>query len=202
MGQRNFTFFVVMIALFIYTLVPFPVAALDSRQEFLGSWLGRATPVDPRCEPGTEGCVIPKEIVMLFTVYADGTFVGIDSQTFGGGLHTTAHGEWILTGSKSFEATFTFLQSDNGNFVGAFRNRMRAESVDHHSLEGQINAWFFPFTDENGLVILDPETGNFVPDPFQSLGEFITDSSQCRAEAGCFGIFRFLVRRVTPELDR
>lgn len=167
------------------------------KSKVVGSWFGRAVPMDPWCEIGSAGCPVPPEITMLPTFFADGNFIGIDSQTFGGGAHTTAHGQWVRIGSKTIEANFVFLQSDaTDTFVGGFRMRMWAESTGQHTLHGYINAWFFPFTDENGRVVVDPETGFPVPDPLQPLGDFIFDPAQCDPSLGCFGVFEFTVRRV------
>ncbi len=57
---------------------------------------------------------------MLPTFYADRNFVGIDSQTFGGGAHTTAHGEWTFKGPGGVKANFVFLQS--GDFPSGPRS--------------------------------------------------------------------------------
>jgi hypothetical protein len=173
-----------------------PPIAFDA----VGSWFGRAVPVNPFCAPGSQDCPVPKEIVMLPTFYADGNFVGIDSQTFGGGAHTTAHGEWKLSGPDTVAANFVFLQSGAGNvFVGGFRMRLHGEMVSSNLMTGKINAFFFPFTDENGEVVLDPETGYPSPDPLTPLGEFIEDPAACNPADGCLGFFEFTLRRIGPE---
>ncbi len=163
----------------------------------IGSWFGRAVPISPFCEPRTAGCPVPHEIVMLPTFFADGNFVGIDSQTFGGGLHTTAHGEWTFNGFQGVAANFVFLQSGPGDvFIGGFRMRLQGQLVTPDLMSGKINAWFFPFTDETGAVVLDPATGDPVPDPLQDIGDFIDDPAQCNPAAGCVGVFDFQIRRV------
>jgi hypothetical protein len=166
----------------------------------VGSWFGRAVPMSPFCEPGSPGCPVPREIVMLPTFFADGNFVGIDSQTFGGGAHTTAHGEWKLTGPETVAANFVFLQSGPGNvFVGGFRMRLHGEMASPNLMIGKINAFFFPFTDETGKVVLDPETGYPVPDPLAPVGDFVDDPADCNPAAGCLSVFEFSIRRVGPE---
>src|ERR1035438_5789804 len=79
----------------------------------VGSWLGRAIPIASTtlCPVGSANCPIPKEIIMLFTINADGTFVAIDSNIFAGGNHTTAHGQWVPRGYGVVHATFSLLQS-------------------------------------------------------------------------------------------
>jgi len=165
----------------------------------IGSWFGRAVPFNPPCEPGTQGCPLPKEIVMLPTFFADGNFIGIDSQTFGGGSHTTAHGQWKLVGRNDVWAEFVFLQSAADTFIGGFRMRMKARPTGPNTMVGKINAYFFPFTDASGEVIIDPETGYPNPDPLQPLGDFAEDFSGCDPAAGCVGVFEFTIRRVKPQ---
>jgi hypothetical protein len=164
----------------------------------VGSWFGRAVPISPFCEPGSAGCPIPAEIVMLPTFMADGNFIGIDSQTFGGGAHTTAHGQWELINRHAIRANWVFLQSGPGDvFIGGFRMRLQGEMVNPNAMIGKINAFFFPFTDANGAVILDPETGFPDPDPLTPLGDFIEDPADCTT--GCLAVFEFLIRRVGPQ---
>ncbi len=168
----------------------------------VGSFVGRAVVHEPWCVPGTPQCPIPYEIFMLPTFFSDGNFMGIDSNVFLGD-HTEAHGQWIRTGQSTVEANWLFLQSDeSGRFAGSFRLRLQAESLDQDNMRGYINAYFIPFTDENGAVIVDPESGFPVPDPLAPVGDFMTDGSECApALNGCFGVFTFDVRRikVTPD---
>ncbi len=207
----------ITIATLLLTLVGMPVAiagqvSADTQMSSIraevirgdhrsvGSWFGRATPNNPPCEPGTPDCPAPKEIVMLLTFFADGTFVAIDSQTFGGGAHTTAHGQWRPNGNGTIEADWIFLQSDENNtFVGGFRMRMNAELRGNSVMVGYVNAWFMPFTDENGEVILDPVTGLPSPDPLNPVGPFLTDGNDCNPQLGCFGVFEFLIRRIAVQ---
>lgn len=171
--------------------------------DVIGSWFGRAVPVSPFCEPRTEGCPVPHELVMLPTFFADGNFIGIDSQTFGGGAHTTAHGSWTFRNFQGIAANWIFLQSGPGDvFIGGFRMRMHADVVTPDLITGKINAWFFPFTDVSdgiGSVILDPVTGNPDPDPLQDIGPFIDDPADCNPAFGCVGVFEFQMRRIGPR---
>jgi hypothetical protein len=172
-----------------------PPIAWDS----VGSWFGRAVPIAPFCEPRTPNCPVPHEIVMLPTFFADGNFIGIDSQTFGGGAHTTAHGAWTFRSFQGISANFAFLQSGPGDlFVGGFRMRLQGDLVTPDLMVGRINAWFFPFTDETGAVVLDPDTGHPIPDPLQDLGPFIDDPADCNPLFGCVGVFEFQMRRIGP----
>ena len=168
----------------------------------VGSFFGRAVVIDPWCTIGEPECPVPFEIVMLPTFFGDGNFMGIDSNVFLGD-HTEAHGEWVRTGPRTVEANWLFLQSDEeGRFAGAFHMRLQAESLDRDNMHGYINAYFVPFTDENGNVIVDPETGFPVPDPLEPVGDFITDGTKCAPQLnGCFGVFGFDVRRIKVTLD-
>jgi hypothetical protein len=167
-----------------------PPIALDAT----GSWFGRAVPVDPFCPPGAPGCPVPREIVMLPTFFADGTFIGIDSNVFLEGDHTTAHGQWEATSVDTLGAQFLFLQEGaNGVFAGAFRLTLDGEMVTPNLMTGFIVGYFFPFTDPTGAVVIDPETGFPVPDPLGPLPE------ECLPGLGCLGRFDFVLRRIPPS---
>ncbi|MCU1329642.1 MAG: hypothetical protein JWN34_5012 [Bryobacterales bacterium] len=78
-----------------------PLGRVNQYSRFAaGSWFGRAIPVPGGtiCPPGTPGCAVPAEIIMAFTLHADGTFIGIDSSIFPEGSHSTAHGQWAPSG--------------------------------------------------------------------------------------------------------
>jgi len=167
----------------------------------VGSWFGRAVPIDPFCEPGTEGCIVPPEVIMTPTFFADGVFMGSDHLTFGA-PRTPGHGTWVRAGRNMAEATMVILQGDPENrFIGAFRVRFLAMVTGRDRLEGYVNVHFFPFVDENGLAIIDPETGHPVPDPLTPLGPFITDPALCSPVDGCLALLQFDLRRVTPRVD-
>lgn len=79
---------------------------------------------------------------MVFTVNRDGTFIGIDSNIFAGGNHTTAHGQWVRKGPRSIKAEFTLLQSaPTGLFIGGFKNLFNATLVDLNEMRGGIDAF-------------------------------------------------------------
>ena len=139
---------------------------------------------------------------MTPTFYADGIMIGSDSLAFGS-PHTTAHGDWRLTGPGTLEATLVWLQGDPvAGFIGGFRTRYVGERVGPNRIEGYVNVFFFPFVDENGAAILDPATGFPIPDPLTPLGDFIVDSAECNpAVNGCIAVLEFVVRRVTTRLD-
>lgn len=157
----------------------------------IGSWFGRAIPKDTICPAGAPGCPVPPEIVMIFTVNADGTFIGIDSNIFAGGNHTTAHGQWEQKGSKSIKAEFTLLQSaPNGLFIGGFKNLFSATLVNRDEMTGQIDARLYNYTSATGAAIVD---GDGFPTPSP-----LAPAAECDTTPGCthLGTFSFIVRRV------
>src|SRR5262249_59355387 len=85
-----------------------PLAATQDEgvnfHDAIGSWFGRAIPQNTICPAGSPGCPVPPEIVMIFTVNADGTFIGIDSNIFAGGNHTTAHDHGDRKGTERITA--------------------------------------------------------------------------------------------------
>ncbi|MBK9169865.1 MAG: hypothetical protein IPM24_20725 [Bryobacterales bacterium] len=163
----------------------------------VGSWFGRATPFNPPCEPGTAGCPIPAEIVMLPTFYADGNFIGIDSNVFVG-YHSTAHGNWVNGDSDTIEANFVWLQSGETitSFVGAFRVRLVGKMVetDRNQMTGFIQAYFFPFVDPATQRVVLDNNDRPVPDP---LGQALPDG--CTPQQGCLGTFNFTLRRIAVD---
>lgn len=157
----------------------------------IGSWFGRAVPKDTICPPGAPGCPVPPEIVMIFTVNADGTFIGIDSNIFAGGNHTTAHGQWDRKGPRSIKAEFTLLQSSPaGIFIGGFKNLFNATVVTRDEMHGTIDAHLYNYTDAAGHAIVDAD-GFPTPSPLEP-------ASECSSTPGCthLGTFSFIVRRV------
>jgi hypothetical protein len=158
----------------------------------VGSWFGRAVPVpgETICPPGVPGCPVPSEIVMIFTVNADGNFIGIDSNIFAGGDHTTAHGQWVRDGHLGIKAEFTLLQSSpDGVFIGGFKNLFNATLIHRDEMRGSIDARLYNYTDPTGAAIVDAE-GFPTPSP-------LAPASECATTAGCthLGKFSFLVRR-------
>jgi hypothetical protein len=133
---------------------------------------------------------------MVFTVHADGTFIGIDSNIFSGGTHTTAHGQWYFSAPTTIKAAFTFLQSGpNGVFLGGFKNLFEATLTDPDRMEGKIDAYLYAYTDEKGAVIVDGE-GFPRPSP-------LAPPEACVPFSGCTGLgqFSFKVRRVAPVVQ-
>jgi hypothetical protein len=159
----------------------------------IGSWFGRAVPVpgETICPPGAPGCPVPPEIVMIFTVHRDGTFIGIDSNIFAGGNHTTAHGEWVRAGNRRIRAEFTLLQSSpDGVFIGGFKNLFTARLVSRDEMQGSIDARLYSYTDPTGATIVDAD-GFPTPSP-------LAPAAECDTTPGCthLGAFSFVVRRV------
>jgi hypothetical protein len=186
----------VFIACAVAVLAPTPIAArgADDGVNFhdaIGSWFGRAIPQNTICPPGAPGCPVPPEIVMIFTVNADGTFIGIDSNIFAGGNHTTAHGQWERKNEQSIKAEFTLLQSSPaGIFIGGFKNLFSATLTNRDEMRGMIDAHLYNYTNAAGHAIVDAD-GFPTPSPLEP-------ASECAATPGCthLGTFSFLVRRV------
>jgi hypothetical protein len=174
---------------------PWPLSYNDAA----GSWFGRAVPkpgatiCDPFTAPAGQ-CPVPKEIVMVFTLNEDRTFIGIDSNIFSGASHSTAHGQWKPVYPASVNATFTLLQSgSNGLFIGGFKNLFQASLTDHDRMEGTIDAYLYFYTDpDTGAVVVDSD-GLPTPSPLSPV-------AQC-APPGCLhmGVFTFKARRVTDQ---
>ncbi len=128
---------------------------------------------------------------MIFTVNADGTFIGIDSSIFAGGNHSTAHGQWKARGRRTIKAEFTLLQSSPlGVFIGGYKNLFHATLVNRDEMRGGIDARLYSYTDATGATIVDGE-GFPSPSP-------LAPASACATTAGCthLGEFSFIVRRV------
>lgn len=170
-----------------------PSLQAQDYRDAIGSWFGRAVPVPGQtvCPAGAPGCPVPKEIVMVFTVHADGTFIGIDSNIFAGGSHSTAHGQWAQSGSNSIHAAFTLLQSSpTGVFIGGFKNLFDARVTGKDEMEGGINAFLYNYTDATGASIVDSD-GFPTPSPLGA-------PTSCVTTPGCtyLGAFSFKVRRM------
>ena len=176
---------------------PYPVSYYDA----VGSWFGRAVPKTGAtiCPAGTEGCPVPREIIMVFTLNGDGNFIGIDSNIFAGGTHSTAHGQWKASWPATVNATFTLLQSSPATssvpsvFIGGFTNLFSAGMVDHDTMQGQIDAYLYYYTDpKTGAAIVDVD-GLPTPSP-------LSPPAQC-SPPGCIhmGVFTFKARRVAVQ---
>ena len=178
-----------------------PQPGLESLQQpgsklAVGSWFGRAIPTPGKtvCPPGSAGCAVPTEIIMAFTIMGDGNFIGIDSNIFKGGTHTTAHGQWVSRGYGVVHATFTLLQETGNVFIGGFKNMFDATLSDANNMTGTIQAYLYLYTDANGNAVVDPATGLPTPNP-------LNPPSLCATTAGCvpLGQFTFIAQRVQVE---
>ncbi len=156
----------------------------------IGTWFGRAVPVNPFCKPGTQGCPIPPEVVMTPVFSPDGSFIGNDSLTFYA-PHTTAHGQWVSRGWGQAEVHYLFLTSDPSGLTGALRFRFIVEDVRLGVATGTTTAYFYPFVDENGQVILDEE-GFPTPSPVEG----VLPEECLPGVNGCLATFRFKIRRI------
>jgi hypothetical protein len=166
----------------------------------VGSWFGRAAAIPGQtiCVPGSTGCAAPPEIIMVFTVNADGTFIGIDSNIFQGGTNSTAHGQWQANGVDGIKATFTLLQSSPATptapavFIGGFKNLFEAKVTAWDKMEGQIHAYLYSYTNSSGAAILD-SNGFPTPNP-------LSPPSACTPPSCIFlGSYSFKVQRVSVE---
>ncbi len=166
----------------------------------VGSWMGRAVPVagTTACPVGAAGCPIPKEIIMLFTIHADGTMVAIDSNIFAGAGHTTAHGQWVSRSYGAVHATFTLLQSGpNGVFIGGFKNLFDGQTSDYNNMTGTVHAFLYSYTNPaTGAVNVGPD-GLPTPNP-------LTNPGQCAATqpaGACAHLadFSFVAQRIQVE---
>jgi hypothetical protein len=165
----------------------------------VGSWLGRAVPVagTTLCPVGSAGCPIPKEIIMLFTINADGTMVAIDSNIFAGGNHTTAHGQWVSRSYGTVHATFSLLQSGaTGIFIGGFKNLFDGTLSDANNMTGTVHAFLYSYTTATGAVIVGPD-GLPSPNP-------LTNPAQCATTTpagACAHLadFSFIAQRIQVE---
>ena len=131
---------------------------------------------------------------MLFRSHGDGTFIGIDSNIFQGGSHSTAHGQWTYEPNGKMQATFTLLQSSpTGVFLGGFKNLFSATMVNPDRLEGEINAFLYLYTDQNGRAVVDSD-GLPTPSP-------LADPALCNPNQGCIplGTFTFKAKRVNVQ---
>jgi hypothetical protein len=165
-----------------------------TNRDAIGSWFGRAVPVPGKtiCQPGSPGCTVPPEVLMVFTIHADGTMVAMDSNFFAAS-HTTAHGQWYFTGPTKIRAAFSFMQSGaDGKFMGSFTNQFEATVVDPDRMEGVIDAYLYAYVGRNGLATVDAD-GFPTPNP-------LSPSQACATTPGCvaLGQFSFKIRRIAP----
>lgn len=179
----------------LFAQAPLRSFEIPGSQLAVGCWFGRAIPIPGQvvCVPGSAGCAVPNEIIMVFTINADGTFIGIDSNIFKGGTHSTAHGQWVSRSYGTVNATFTLLQEGpNGIFIGGFKNLFEATLSDENNMTGQIHAYLYSYTDANGNAIVG---ANGLPTPSP-----LTPPSAC-TPPGCvfLGSFSFIAQRVNVE---
>lgn len=170
---------------------------------WVGSWLGFA---EQLCATGDSTC--PEvSLFMTPTLIADGNFYGDDSLVLGGppfGPHTTAHGQWIATGPRSFIADYVFMLAGTAaTNITALRFRWQASMVSPTEMEGYVNIYFGP---EMPLSWTNLATSQFptLPSALQYFltpqPNFYTDPSNCSGGPanGCPYIFKFNIGRVAP----
>jgi len=156
----------------------------------VGSWWGRAIPSNTICTKAQDPtCPVPSEIIMVFTFHEDRTFIGIDSNIFSGGSHSTAHGVWEARPNGGLDARFTLLQSaPNGVFLGGFTNIFRATLTDDDTLDGTIDAYLYLYTRADGSAVVGAD-GLPTPSPL--------DAPTCAAPTcQALGQFSFKAKRV------
>jgi hypothetical protein len=172
---------------------PIRPQAVTPSTRAVGSWFGRAIPSDTVCTKAQDPtCPVPNEIIMVFTIHDDRTFIGIDSNIFSGGTHTTAHGQWGLDGPSGITARFTLLQSSpTGVFLGGFTNVFKGTMTGDDSMEGTIDARLYLYTNADGSAIVGSD-GLPTPSPL--------DAPTC-APPSCqhLGVFSFKAKRVKAQ---
>jgi len=166
----------------------------------VGSWLGRAVPIPGTtvCPVGSAGCAIPKEIIMLFTINADGTMIAIDSNIFAGAAHSTAHGQWVSYSYGTVHATFTLLQSaPNGVFIGGFKNLFDGTLSGHSDMTGTVHAYLYSYTNPaTGAVIVG---GDGLPNPNPLTNPALCASTQPAGSCAHLADFSFIAQRIAVE---
>ena len=166
------------------------LAQLEPSIRAVGSWWGRAIPSKTVCTKAQDPtCPVPSEIIMVFTIHEDHTFIGIDSNIFSGGSHSTAHGTWATFPTDQIKARFTLLQSaPNGVFIGGFTNLFAATLTDDDNMVGTIDAYLYLYTNPDGSSVIGAD-GLPTPSPL--------DAPKCAAPTcQALGIFSFKAKRV------
>jgi hypothetical protein len=156
------------------------------------------------------------EVTMIPTLLADGTVLADDFAAILDG-HTTAHGKWAFQGKVSidgnkvdrYQATFIWFQGREtalpppAFFAGSVRPRFVTffDKSNPDSMVGFIQPYFYAYTDQNGIVNLQPGTPFPTPDPVAPL------PTQCIPPTGppdfsepvCLGTLQFTIRRIIAE---
>ena len=176
------------------TATPIVPQATPPAARAVGSWWGRAIPSNTVCTKAQDPtCPVPNEIVMVFTIFSDRTFIGIDSNIFSGSTHSTAHGAWTPLPDGSLIARFTLLQSaPTGVMLGGFTNIFKANLSDDDNMTGTIDAFLYLYANADGSSIVGAD-GLPTPNP---LGAPTCVAPTCQA----LGQFTFKAQRVASPV--
>jgi len=174
------------------------------------------------CKVNTPSGVCPTsqfpvpEVTMIPTINGDGTVTAYD---FAEMLdhHTIAQGKWEFQGPAQidpngkaldrYQASFIWFQTRPpvGGPVSIYAGVMRPRFVtffdddNPNVMRGFIQPYFFPFTDNNGFVILNPGTPFPQLDPIKPLPTVCDPTAApSPTEPHCFGTLHFVIRR-TPS---
>lgn len=118
----------------------------------IGSWFGQALPVDPKTAPFPAVWMMP-------TMFSDGNVIASDSHELNS-PHTTAHGNWSMTGPNSMHATFLWINFGplgtpdgyGGGFRVSFDGVIDPRDPDH------MRVTLHPLAFAPGQDALDPKT--------------------------------------------
>jgi hypothetical protein len=155
------------------------------------------------------------EVTMIPTIGADNTVTAYDFAEMID-HHTIAQGRWDLTGRTRidpfgkqldrYQASFIWFQSRTPTggpisiYGGAVRPRFVTFFDDDNPdvMRGFIQPYAFPYTDNNGFVILKPGTPFPLLDPIKPLPTVCDPTVFDPTQPHCFGTLHFVIRR-TPS---
>lgn len=192
----------------LFTSAPsFAANENEKHHPAVGSWFGRAIEVCRDTDDPNTNCNGLGPAFGLFmtpTLTSDGVFLGNDSLSIAGapfGPHTTAHGQWVATGPKTFIADYVFmLPVGLPGLVGGVRFRWDAKVVDANTIVGYVNLYFQPplslewdplGTDE--FPVFPAAANGLVTSPIG----IVKDPDECTT-GGCPVVFKFTIKRVQP----
>ena len=164
---------------------------VKAKRHAVGSWFGRAVPIDTICPPGAPGCPVPKEVVMLLTINKDGTIIATNSSALSAAAPTTAHGQWMPDLANGIRGELTLLLfSPEGTLRGGLKDVFNANMPSQDEMQGTLDRIFYSFASAPGDVIVDGD-GFPLPNP-------LDPPTACATTPGCLevGQFSFILRRV------
>lgn len=195
-----------------------------------GAWFGIARPCPANavtdspahaafctavCGTCASSGLLPAEIVLMPTLFDDGTLLADDAGQIGvtgtaSNYHTTAHGRWTDSendglvnrpGTDRIKGTYLYFGT-GGQFTNAVRTRFVTyfDPDDPDRMLGYIQPYMFAFAIGGQVVVLppnpsDPLAGNHRPatDPLTPL------PAGCTVANGCLGTYHFVIRRIRAQ---